>query len=61
MAKVKKQESEAPSKFTRVYEDDDCRSTWTYDLSKTTHGPVSVELHYKNLPTVKKKTKAKKV
>jgi hypothetical protein len=36
-----------PRKFTRVYEDEDTIETWTYDLNKTTHGPVLVEIKYK--------------
>ena len=57
MAKVTKEE--APRKFSVVYEDEDHRSTWSYDYSKTRNGPVSVEIHYKNEP-VKKAKKTKK-
>lgn len=56
----KKKEVLVQTKFTRVYEDEDTKSVWTYDLSKTTSGPVSVETTYKNLPTVTKKKKATK-
>ena len=38
---------EAPRKFTRTYEDEDTIEVWTYDLNKTTHGPVLVEIKYK--------------
>jgi len=36
-----------PRKFTRTYEDEDTIEVWTYDLNKTTHGPVLVEIKYK--------------
>ena len=57
---AKKKEEVSSQKFTRVYEDEDSKSTWTYDYSKTKYGPVSVEITYKNLPTTKTK-KTKKV
>ena len=39
---------ETPRKFTRTYEDEDTVEVWTYDLNKTTHGPVLVEIKYKS-------------
>ena len=57
---VKKKEEVGNQKFTRVYEDEDSKSTWTYDYSKTKYGPVSVEITYKNLPSTKTKTKKTK-
>jgi hypothetical protein len=36
------------SKFTRTYEDEDMTEVWVYDTNKTTHGPVSVDIKYKN-------------
>lgn len=44
---AKKKEEPTTQKFTRVYEDEDSKSIWTYDLSKTKSGPVSVEIQYK--------------
>lgn len=58
MAKVTKEE--APRKFSVVYEDEDHRSIWSYDHSKTRNGPVSVEIQYKNEPVKVKKTKKAK-
>ena len=37
---------EAPTKFTRVYEDEFTTETWTYDLNKF-HGPINVDIKYK--------------
>jgi hypothetical protein len=47
-------------KFVRVFEDENSKSTWTYDLSKHTAGPISTEYIDKNEPEVipKKKKKA---
>jgi hypothetical protein len=56
----KKKEVSVQTKFTRVYEDEDTKSVWTYDLNKTKSGPVSVEITYKNLPVATKKKTAKK-
>ena len=45
------------SKFTRVYEDEHERITWTYDLNYYSHGPISVEIKTKNEQTYGKKNK----
>lgn len=37
---------ERPTKFERIYEDDDCVSIWKYDLNKQPNGPISVENKY---------------
>lgn len=58
---AKKQEVNAPRKFVVVYDDEDHKSTWTYDYSKTRNGPVSVEIHYKNEPAKVKKTRKNKI
>ncbi len=39
--------SEKPTKFEYIYEDEDSRSIWKYDLKKFQNGPVSVEYHWK--------------
>ncbi len=59
---AKKREEPVFEKFTRVYEDEDAKTVWTYDYSVTKTGPVSVEITYKNLPraTSKKKVTKKK-
>jgi hypothetical protein len=36
-----------PTKFERIYEDDDCISIWKYDLNKFKNGPIEVEYKYK--------------
>ena len=36
-----------PTKWERVYEDDDTISIWKYNSEITTHGPVEVEIKYK--------------
>ena len=33
-------------KYSVVYKNAESTSTWTYDLSKTCNGPVSVEIEY---------------
>ena len=34
-------------KFSRVYEDEETITTWTFDLDKFDRGPVSVDIKYK--------------
>ena len=36
-----------PTKFERVYEDEDSISVWKYDLNKNPNGPVYTEIKYK--------------
>jgi len=36
-----------PTKFERIFEDEDCKSIWKYDLAKQPNGPISVEYSYK--------------
>jgi hypothetical protein len=36
-----------PTKFERVYEDDDSIDTWKYDLDKNPNGPIEVDIKYK--------------
>lgn len=45
---MKKQEPIKPTKFERIFEDDESRSIWKYDLKKNPNGPVSVEYSYKS-------------
>ena len=40
--------SENPNKYTRVYNDNESITTWTYDLDISTYGPISVEIKTKN-------------
>jgi hypothetical protein len=39
--------SEKPTKFEYVFEDEDSKSIWKYDLKKFQNGPISVEYHWK--------------
>lgn len=34
---------EKPTKFERIYKDDESTSVWKYDLKKNPNGPISVE------------------
>jgi hypothetical protein len=48
MAKIVNSKTESkPTKFERVYEDDDSISIWKYDLDKQPYGPISTEIKYK--------------
>jgi hypothetical protein len=38
---------EKPTKFERIYEDDECTSIWKYNLLKNPYGPVEVEYRWK--------------
>ena len=38
---------EKPTKFERIYEDDECTSIWKYNLLKNPYGPVEVEYKWK--------------
>ena len=44
---INTKQEEKPSKFERVYEDDECISIWKYDLKKSKNGPIDVEYRYK--------------
>lgn len=47
MNKTPNKKEEKPTKFERVYEDEDTITIWKYDLNRTTTGPVEVEIKYK--------------
>jgi len=49
--------SENPNKYTRVYNDNESITTWTYDLDISTYGPIAVEIKTKNEQTNGKKIK----
>ena len=38
---------EKPQKFEYIFEDDESKSIWKYDLKKFANGPISVEYHWK--------------
>ena len=37
---------ESPRKYEKIYEDDDSKFIWKYDLDKFPNGPISVENKY---------------
>ena len=48
MAKIINSKVESkPTKFERVYEDEDSISIWKYDLDKHPYGPILTEIKYK--------------
>lgn len=47
VTKENNSKTEKPTKFEYIFEDEDSKSIWKYDLKKTTSGPVSVEYHWK--------------
>ena len=51
---------EKPRKFKRIYEDEGAIEIWTYDLDKTTGGPIQVEIKYKKNNDIKPLKYAKK-
>jgi hypothetical protein len=38
--------TEKPTKFEYIFEDDESKSIWKYDLDKFPNGPISVEHKY---------------
>lgn len=38
---------EKPTKFERIFEDEECISIWKYDLKRFKNGPVEVEYKWK--------------
>jgi hypothetical protein len=52
---------EPPKKWTRVFKGDDCDTTWYYDNSITTNGPVRVDIKWhKTQKQFEEEVKAKK-
>lgn len=49
MSKTKENNSKTdkPTKFEYIFEDEECRSIWKYDLDKQTNGPISTETIWK--------------
>ena len=48
MAKVATPTNDSnPTKFERVYEDEETIDTWKYDLNKNPNGPIEVDIKYK--------------
>jgi hypothetical protein len=39
--------TEKPTKFEYIFEDEDSKSIWKYDLKKFSNGPISVEYNWK--------------
>ena len=44
---IKPVQSENPNKYTRVYEDDESITTWTFNLDIFPNGPISVDIKHK--------------
>jgi len=48
--KITKENNSKPEKRTKfeyIFEDEDSKSIWKYDLKKQPNGPISVEYHWK--------------
>jgi hypothetical protein len=56
---IKLPPSENPNKYTRVFEDDESITTWTYNLDMFLNGPISVDIKHKT-EINKPKTNGKK-
>ena len=39
--------TEKPRKFEYIFEDEESKSIWKYDLNKFQNGPISFEYHWK--------------
>jgi hypothetical protein len=46
-SKENNSKTEKPTKFEYIFEDEESKSIWKYDLKKFANGPVSVEYHWK--------------
>ena len=46
-SKENNSKTEKPTKFEYIFEDDESKSIWKYDLKKFPNGPVSVEYKWK--------------
>jgi hypothetical protein len=57
---IKPIQSDNPNKYTRVYEDDESITTWTFNLDIFSNGPILVDIKYKT-ETNKPKTDGKKI
>ena len=47
VTKENNSKTEKRTKFEYVFEDEESKSIWKYDLNKFQNGPVSVEYHWK--------------
>ena len=56
ISKENNSKTEKPIKFEHIFEDEDSKSIWKYDLKKFPNGPISVEHKYP--PHYEKKLKA---
>jgi hypothetical protein len=46
-SKENNSKTEKPQKFEYIFEDDESKSIWKYDLKKNPNGPISVEYQWK--------------
>jgi hypothetical protein len=47
ISKENHSKTEKPRKFEYIFEDEESKSIWKYDLNKFQNGPISVEYHWK--------------
>jgi hypothetical protein len=47
MSKIVQTIENKPTKFERIYEDDETIDTWKYDLTKNPNGPIEVDIKHK--------------
>ena len=57
---IKPIQSDNPNKYTRVYEDDESITTWTFNLDIFPNGPIAVDIKHKT-EINKPKTDGKKI
>ena len=46
-------------KVTRIFEDENLRTVWTYDYAKSKSNPLHVEIFHKKEPQIVKNSKKK--
>jgi hypothetical protein len=60
-SKENNSKTEKPTKFEYIFEDEESKSIWKYDLKKQPNGPISVETHWKAPKRIRTQKKKRKI